>query len=66
MIYGTSILCGIGFTMSLFISTLAYDSSMGEYAIEARIGILVGSFISAIAGYLILKTALWDNDKPLQ
>ncbi len=65
MIYGTSILCGIGFTMSLFISTLAYDSNMGEYAIEARIGILVGSFISAIAGYLILKTALHDDEKPL-
>ncbi len=63
MIYGTSILCGIGFTMSLFISTLAYESSMGEYAISARIGILVGSFISAIGGYIILKTSLKkDND----
>ncbi|MEM7008721.1 MAG: Na+/H+ antiporter NhaA [Thermodesulfobacteriota bacterium] len=66
MIYGTSILCGIGFTMSLFISTLAYDSSLSEYAIEARIGILVGSFISAIAGFLILKASLKDESKPLE
>ena len=64
MIYGTSILCGIGFTMSLFISTLAYDSSLGEYAMSARIGILVGSFISAIAGYLILRASIGkDNDQ---
>jgi NhaA family Na+:H+ antiporter len=55
MIYGTSVLCGIGFTMSLFISTLAFDSSITDDAASARIGILVGSFISAIAGYLILS-----------
>jgi NhaA family Na+:H+ antiporter len=55
MIYGTSVLCGIGFTMSLFISTLAFDSSITDDAASARIGILVGSFISAIVGYLILS-----------
>jgi NhaA family Na+:H+ antiporter len=55
MIYGTSVLCGIGFTMSLFISTLAFDSSIADDASSARVGILVGSFISAIAGYLILS-----------
>lgn len=66
MIYGTSILCGIGFTMSLFISTLAYDSTMGDYAMSARIGILVGSFISAIAGFLILKTAIGKDDDPIE
>lgn len=66
MIYGTSILCGIGFTMSLFISTLAYDSTMGDYAMSARIGILLGSFVSAIAGYVILKTAIGKNDDLLE
>lgn len=60
-IYGTSILCGIGFTMSLFISTLAFDSSFADYAVSARIGILTGSFIAAISGYLVLKKAL-KND----
>ncbi len=55
LIYGTSVLCGIGFTMSLFISTLAFDSSIADDAISARIGILVGSFIAAIVGYLVLS-----------
>jgi len=58
LIYGTSILCGIGFTMSLFISTLAYDSSIADNAVSARIGILTGSFIAAVSGYLVLKKAL--------
>lgn len=58
LLYGTSILCGIGFTMSLFISTLAFDSSIADDAISARIGILSGSFIAAIAGYLVIKRAL--------
>jgi NhaA family Na+:H+ antiporter len=58
LIYGTSILCGIGFTMSLFISTLAFHSSIGDAAISARIGILTGSFIAAIAGYIIIKRSL--------
>ncbi len=58
LIYGTAILCGIGFTMSLFISTLAFDSSIGDDAISARIGILSGSFIAAIAGYLVIKSSL--------
>ena len=61
LIYGTSVLCGIGFTMSLFISTLAFDSSIADDATSARIGILVGSFIAAIVGYLILKSSLKDD-----
>lgn len=62
LIYGTAILCGIGFTMSLFISTLAFDSSIGDDAISARIGILSGSFIAAIAGYLVIKGSLKKDD----
>jgi len=58
LLYGTSILCGIGFTMSLFISTLAFDTSMGDNTVSARIGILTGSFIAAISGYLVLKKAI--------
>jgi NhaA family Na+:H+ antiporter len=48
--------------MSLFISTLAFDSSIADDAVSARIGILVGSFISAIVGYLILKSSLKKDD----
>lgn len=53
-IWGTSVLCGIGFTMSLFISELAFP----DYRLlieEAKIGILAGSFISAVMGYVILR-----------
>jgi len=57
-IYGASILCGIGFTMSLFISTLAFTGDMADHGIEARLGILVGSFFSAVIGYLVLRKSL--------
>ncbi len=60
-LYGTSILCGIGFTMSLFISTLAFNSGVVDYGVSARLGILVGSFLSAIVGYLILHHSLKDE-----
>ncbi len=58
--YGLSILCGIGFTMSLFIGSLAFADASPEYMISDRIGILVGSFISAVVGYLVLY---WTGKK---
>jgi Na+:H+ antiporter, NhaA family len=57
-IYGASILCGIGFTMSLFISTLAFTGDNADYGIDARLGILAGSFLSAVIGYFVLKYSL--------
>ncbi len=56
-LYGVSILCGIGFTMSLFISSLAFEQVAIDSAINDRLGILVGSIISAIAGYFVLRLA---------
>ena len=55
-LYGASLLCGIGFTMSLFIGALAFpgDQSLID---QARLGTLAGSLLSAIAGYLVLKLA---------
>lgn len=55
-IYGASILAGIGFTMSLFIANLAFNSP--ELLDVAKVGILTGSLISGITGFFILKSAL--------
>lgn len=53
-IYGVSILCGIGFTMSLFIGGLAFPGNQ-MLIDEGKIGILTGSAISAILGYVVLR-----------
>jgi len=54
-IYGLSVLCGIGFTMSLFISSLAFEQSGGDYAMNERLGIIFGSLVSAVLGYVVLR-----------
>ncbi len=58
MIYGVSLLSGIGFTMSLFIGTLAFEHGNFENMVATRIGVLVGSLLSAAAGLLILHRSL--------
>jgi len=54
-LYGVSILTGIGFTMSLFITSLAFESDQ-LFQYTDKLAILVASFLSGIAGYLILRT----------
>jgi len=54
---GMSFLCGIGFTMSLFVANLAHQGE-GALIVSDKIGILLASVISAVIGYLILKVAL--------
>jgi len=57
-LYGVSILCGIGFTMSLFIGALAFENAGPEHSAEVRLGILLGSLLSAVVGYAILRLGL--------
>jgi NhaA family Na+:H+ antiporter len=62
-LHGTALLCGIGFTMSLFIASLATEpgGDAAQLGLE-RLGILLGTFLSGVAGYLVLRAAL--NRRP--
>jgi NhaA family Na+:H+ antiporter len=53
-VWGLSLLCGIGFTMSLFIAALAFGEGTSQDA-AAKLGILGGSILSAVAGWLVLR-----------
>ena len=57
-LYGTSMLCGIGFTMSLFIGSLAFEETGVNLLFDERLGIIVGSLASGAAGVLVLKFGL--------
>ena len=61
-IFAVAILCGIGFTMSMFLASLAFNADAGE-SINAlsRLGILLGSTVSAIVGYMVLKATTAKN-----
>lgn len=57
-LYGTATLCGVGFTMSLFIGSLAFEESGVDLLFDERLGIILGSLISGVVGYLILNMSL--------
>ena len=54
-LYGIGLVCGVGFTMSLFIGTLAFDSNHTINLV--KLGVLVGSILSGIFGYTVLRIA---------
>ena len=56
---GVALLAGIGFTMSLFIGTLAFDAA--AQAASVRVGVLSGSLISGLLGYLLLRWILSEE-----
>ncbi|MGA8202900.1 MAG: Na+/H+ antiporter NhaA [Woeseiaceae bacterium] len=56
-LYGAALLCGVGFTMSLFIGSLAFENSGVNLLFDERLGILAGSIASALGGYLVLRAA---------
>lgn len=61
-LYGVSLLCGIGFTMSLFLGTLAFQGD-STFLTEVRLGVLTGSIISGVVGGIVLHFAFARKKK---
>ena len=61
-LYGTAALCGIGFTMSLFIGSLSFEDTSINQIFDERLGILIGSFASGVIGYLVLRKSLYSSN----
>lgn len=57
-IYGSALLCGVGFTMSLFIGSLAFENTGVNLLFDERMGIIVGSLLAAAGGYFVLRKTL--------
>ena len=60
-LYGIAALCGVGFTMSLFIGSLAFEETGVNLLFDNRLGILIGSILSGILGYVILNKSLRNS-----
>lgn len=62
-LYGTAALCGIGFTMSLFIGSLAFEATGINSVFDERLGIIIGSVLSGVVGYLVLRACYNKSDE---
>jgi NhaA family Na+:H+ antiporter len=57
-LYGAALLCGIGFTMSLFIGSLAFATAAGGPLLDERLGVIVGSLLAGAVGFAVLQLSL--------
>jgi NhaA family Na+:H+ antiporter len=60
-LYGVAILCGVGFTMSLFVGSLAFEESGLGYSRPDRLGIIAGSLLAGVFGFIVLKLSTRDQ-----
>jgi NhaA family Na+:H+ antiporter len=58
LLYGVAALCGVGFTMSLFVGSLAFEQNSASPLFQDRLGIVIGSLISGVLGYILIKQAV--------
>jgi NhaA family Na+:H+ antiporter len=62
-LYGVALLCGIGFTMSLFLGTLSFQSGHAIHLAEVRLGVILGSILSGLMGAMVLLVAFARREK---
>ncbi|NIW24453.1 MAG: Na+/H+ antiporter NhaA [Gammaproteobacteria bacterium] len=65
-LYGVAMLCGVGFTMSLFIGSLAFENTGVNLLFDERLGIILGSLLAGLSGYVVLQLSLPSADKASQ
>lgn len=65
-LYGVCLLCGVGFTMSLFIGSLAFEEQGLSYQTQVKVGVLVGSLFSAVAGALMIRYSSKKLNKSME
>lgn len=65
-LYGVAALCGVGFTMSLFIGSLAFEETGVDLLFDERLGIILGSLASGIVSYFLLRSSLKPRDSAQQ
>ena len=66
MLYGIALICGVGFTMSLFIGSLAFEHGGFAQATALRIGVIAGSVVSGFCGWLVLHLSLPKTQSDVQ
>lgn len=62
-LFRTAALCVFGFTLSLFIGSLAFEASSDDRKFDERLGIIMGSLAYGIVGYLILRACYKNSDQ---